>query len=222
MTTEAPTAAERAHAELKRRIMNAELAPNEQRLEAELAAELGMSRTPLREACVRLEADGLVEIVPRRGIRVVPISAKDMSEVYELLAVLEAHAAQMAAERGLDDAALRPLDDAVSDMEMSIERGDLDGWAAADDRFHLELVIASGNRHLAATATSFADRVRRARLVTLRLRPIPKESVADHADLVFKIQSGQGTSAHDSHLKHRRRTSEGLVRLLAEVGISNL
>ncbi len=207
-------ATDRAYSELKRRIMGAELVPNEHRLESELADELGMSRTPIREACMRLQADGLVEIVPRRGVRITPISASDLVQIYDLLATLEARAAELAASRALDDAELAPLSGAVEDMAAALEAGDLDAWAGADDRFHRALVACCANDHLAAVAVSYSDRVHRARLATLRLRSLPTDSVADHRALLEAIRRGDQSAAHDLHLEHRRRTAGDLVELL--------
>jgi DNA-binding GntR family transcriptional regulator len=163
-----------------------------------------------------------VEIVPRRGNRIAPISASDLAQIYDLLATLEAHAAELAAARGLDDEALRPMLDAVDDMTTALEARDLDGWADADDRFHRSLVRFCGNGHLASTVFGYADRVHRARLVTLRLRPVPTASVTDHGGLVAAIRAGDAERAHDLHLEHRRQTSASLVGLLVHHRLSVL
>src|ERR1700755_940392 len=80
-------------AALRRKVIDSELAPGSQILEQELAIMLGVSRTPLREALVRLENEGLVEIVPRHGVRIIPMSVADMKEIYQVLVSLEGAAA---------------------------------------------------------------------------------------------------------------------------------
>lgn len=217
----APSATARAYDELKRQILRAELQPHEQLLEQDLAERLGMSRTPVREACIRLQSEGLVEIVPRRGVRIVAISAEDMAQVYDVLGVLEARAAELAARHASPDQ-LERLDAAVTRMHDALDAGDLDAWAAADADFHVRLVEASGNRHLVETTTRYADLVHRARMVTLRLRPTPTGSSDDHRSLVEAIRSGDAARAGSAHLAHRRAVAENLVALLAHHSLSSL
>ena len=91
------SSAERAYRALKDLILSNELPAGSQLLEQEAALRLGMSRTPVREAMIRLEQDGVVEIRPRHGMRVLPVSAADMREIYDVLTSLEATAAEMVA-----------------------------------------------------------------------------------------------------------------------------
>ncbi|TDT14899.1 DNA-binding GntR family transcriptional regulator [Ilumatobacter fluminis] len=209
------TATERAYSEIKRRIMDMTLAPNEHVLEAELAQDLGVSRTPIREAVLMLRSDGLVDIVPRRGVRIRPVSADQLEGIYDVLALLEARAAELAATRQ-SSARIAALDSAVASMSSALRERDLDGWEGADDDFHRLLVEASENDYLVAAARTSVDRVRRARRMTMRLRPLPTESVRDHAELVALIRAGRAADAFASHLAHRRRAAELLVTLLRE------
>src|SRR4030095_12009583 len=80
---------DRAYREIRRRILNNEYPPAHQILEQELAADLGMSRTPVREALVRLQNERFVQLLPRHGMRVVPLSIRELREVYEVLTSLE-------------------------------------------------------------------------------------------------------------------------------------
>ena len=111
-----PTAAEAAYQRLRAMILDNLLPPGTQRLEAELALELGMSRTPVREAMLRLQQEGLVSVTPRHGMRVAPISVADMRDIYDVLESLEPKAAELLARRGLDEAALAPLVEACDAM----------------------------------------------------------------------------------------------------------
>ena len=120
----------RAYEELRRRILANEMPAGTQYLEQALADELGMSRTPVREALIRLSDERLVEVKPRHGARVLPVSASDMAEIYELLTSLEAIAARRVAERGLGAPQLKRLDDAVHGMDQALERNDLTAWSS--------------------------------------------------------------------------------------------
>ena len=93
------TRVDNAYERLKREILQGVLPPGYQAPEPDIASRLGMSRTPVREALIRLEAEGLIDLVPRRGAKVVAISRKDICEIFQILAVLEALAAGEAAGR---------------------------------------------------------------------------------------------------------------------------
>ena len=98
-----PSQTQRATSALREMIVNNRLPAGSSYLETELAEMLGMSRTPVREAAVVLESLGLVEVRPRRGIRILPLSSHDMEEIYEVLTELEGLAAEQAARRGLTE-----------------------------------------------------------------------------------------------------------------------
>ena len=102
-----------AYRQLRKQILSNELPPGSETLEADLGRALGMSRTPVREAIVRLEYEGLVEVVPRRGIRVVPITLRDIREINEVLGWLEVLAAEKVAARHLTAAQIAELDSTV-------------------------------------------------------------------------------------------------------------
>src|SRR5262249_53569161 len=86
-----------AYDTIKRRILSNEYPGGFQVLEDQLARDCGMSRTPLKEALLRLEAEGLIQIVPRRGIRVLPLTAEDVHRIYQVLSPLETLAGELIA-----------------------------------------------------------------------------------------------------------------------------
>ena len=175
---------------------------------------LNVSRTPVREALRRLENDGLVEVRPRRGMRVLPVSPEDMREIYEILTSLETTAARLTAERGADARQIKRLRGAVDDMAAALDDNDLLRWAEADDRFHGELIRASGNKRLIQIGRTLLDQAHRARIVTLKLRPFPSKSNEDHTALVDAIAAQDPDRAEAIHYGHRRRSMELLVNLL--------
>lgn len=209
------TAAERAFRDVRARILSGELPPGALLLESELGAQLGLSRTPAREAMVRLAEEGLVELRPRHGMRVLPISATDMRDIYEVLTELEAAAARRCAGNGLPATTLTALEASVSAMDEALGAGDLDGWAAADDRFHALLLQACGNPRLATAASGFLDKTRRARAATLHLRPRPIASNDDHRALVAAIRARNPAAAEAIHRAHRQKAGAMLADLLA-------
>jgi DNA-binding GntR family transcriptional regulator len=190
--------------------------------EQEVAASLGMSRTPVREALMRLQQERLVSVIPRHGMRVLPVSPADMKEIYEILTSLESTAAELAARRALTPKQLEGLERSTAAMEAALSRDDLDGWAAADEDFHLQLLDMSGNEKLKAVVLNFWDRAHRARILTLRLRPKPVRSTSEHKDLVEALRCGDDASARSIHHSHRERAGRELLDLLNQLGLNQL
>ena len=173
-----------------------------------------MSRTPVREAVLTLESQGLLELRPRKGVRILPLSPEDMSDVYDVLTELESHAAERAAHSGYGDAELVDLAGAIDDMDAALASRDLDAWAQADDRFHRELVRLGGNSRICAIVDMMSDQVRRARMTTLFMRPLPTQSNEDHRAVLEAIRSGDAETARKIHRRHRQHAKSILVELL--------
>jgi DNA-binding GntR family transcriptional regulator len=190
-------------------------------LEQELAALFGVSRTPVREALVRLAGDGLVDVVPRHGMRVLPLSLTDMKEIYEILSSLEPKAAELVAQRHQAPAAIEPLESAAHDMAAALEHDDLEAWADADARFHLTLIELCGNRRLKAMVMNCWDQAHRARMITLRLRPKPVDSTREHLAIVEAIKHGDGALSYGLYRDHRERAGNAMIELLRRHRLAN-
>jgi DNA-binding GntR family transcriptional regulator len=200
-----------AYEQIRQRILDNVWAPGHRALEQEVALALGMSRTPVREALVRLQAEGLVEVVPRHGLRVLPVSPADMREIYEILTALECSAVERLAQRGPTAEELAPLVQATEAMDRALAADDLDAWARADESFHAQLVALAGNRHLSAIVMNHWDRAHRARMFTLRLRPKPVNSTREHMALVERLLAGDAEGAARVNRAHRERASRELL-----------
>jgi DNA-binding GntR family transcriptional regulator len=210
--------AETAYEQLKRKILRGELAPGAQFLEEELAVTLGMSRTPVREAAVRLEQEGFVEIVPRRGFRVTSLSKRAVREINEVLECLEIQAAErLAARRTPED--LKLLEGAVGRMDAALEAEDPQAWAQADYEFHTLLIELCGNQHLAEVARNFLDKAHRFRLLTQPLRAKPVYSNVNHAAVVEAVRRNDPQTAQDIHRAHKRRWARELSDLLERLDL---
>lgn len=221
-TADRGSQADQAYVQLKQLILDGTLPAGAQMLELEAAARLNMSRTPVREAMVRLRQEGIVEIRPRHGMRVLPISADDMRDIYEIMTALEGTAAESVARRGMTTRQLSSLQGAVHDMDKALEQQDLLAWASADERFHLTLVELSGNQRLIQMVAQLWDQAHRARLLTLRLRPTPTDSNRDHEAVVQAIIDGKPDEARRIHENHRRRAGKMLVELVERLGLTQI
>lgn len=211
-----------AYEQVRRRILDNLWPPGHRMLEQEVALALGMSRTPVREALVRLQAEGLVEVVPRHGMRVLPVSPTDMREIYEILTALECIAAEQLARRRPGDDELQPLRDATDRMDRALAEDDLDAWARADEQFHAQLVALAGNRHLQAIVMNHWDRAHRARMFSLRLRPKPVNSTREHRALLEHIRAGQAEAAARENRAHRERASQELLAIFERYKLAQM
>jgi DNA-binding GntR family transcriptional regulator len=212
---------ELAYAGLKHEIIHGDLLPASQWLEEELAVRLGMSRTPVREALVRLEQEGFVQITPRRGIRVRELTRRDVLEVNEVLECLEIQAVERLASRGVAPEDMARLDATIAGMDDALGREDIEGWAAADYAFHRLIIELAGNRHLEAVATTFLDKAHRFRVKTLELRTRPVKSTSSHAATVEAIRRMDGEMALDIHRLHKRRWAREVETLIERLGLPN-
>lgn len=203
-------------------IFAGELAGGTDHLESELADRLGMSRTPIREAALTLENQGLLELRPRKGVRILPVSPSDMREIYEVLTALESQAAEQAAQRGYSEADLSELAAAIEDMDRAVADQDLEAWAEADNRFHAELVRLGDNNRVASIFNMMNDQVRRARMTTLYIRPVPTKSNADHRAVYEAIRQGDAETARRRHREHRQHAKEILIELLEKHRLNRL
>lgn len=208
------TLSDSAYAELKQLILDDQLHPGEQLLEQELTDRLAMSPTPLRIALARLQNEGYIEIKPRHGVKILPLSVTDSREIYEILTSLEATAAYLLAKRAPSPEELSPLEQAVLAMEAA--NNEIGNWAMADEQFHAALVGLCGNRRLQQTVQLYRDQANRVRKATLRLRlhPSPHQSTRHHRLLFEAIKAGDAAGARALHLSHRDGYEETLVKIL--------
>lgn len=211
-----------AYLQIRQRILDNIWPPGHRALEQEVALALGMSRTPVREAMVRLCNDGLVEVIPRHGMRVLPMSATDLREIYQILTALEGMAVEILARRKPSDAELKPLIVSTRAMERALKNDDLDTWAGADEQFHRALIELAGNRQLQATVLNYWDRAHRARMLTLKLRPAPTHSTHEHMQLVECLRAGDVRAAALANRQHRERASRELLAIFERFRLNQL
>jgi len=213
---------EKAYNHLRKEILENRLSPGAQFTEKELSEELNMSRTPVREAMIKLQNEGLVEIVPHKGMRVLPLSPEDMGEIYSVLTCVESKAAALIAKQKMSEQELEPLKTATHDMEEALDVNDLDAWAEADDRYHKKLLGLCHNKRLVNIALNYLDQAYRARMFTLRLRKYPIKSTQEHKDQVAAILSGNADEVPQTYRKHRERAADELIDILNRFKIHNI
>jgi len=216
------TRVDNAYERLKSEILKGDLPPGFQAPEPDIANRLGMSRTPVREALIRLEADGLVGLVPRRGAKVLPISRADICEIYQILSALEALAARSAASRSRGAETFEGVEELLDRSDKALEAGDIETWAMLDDRFHRWVAEVSGNVRLEAEISGFLDQVYRANNVLLRLNKAPASNAADHRRLVEAVRAGQEDAAAEIARIHRLTGLARMKDLLESCGLAHV
>jgi DNA-binding GntR family transcriptional regulator len=151
-----PSAAQRVYDHVKTGILDASYPGGELLTEGHVSERVGVSRTPVREALLRLETEGLVRLYPKRGALVVPVSAEEAEDVLEARALVERYAAPRAWRRGAELAGeLEPLLAAMREHRSS---GDVAAFSEADRTFHERIVTAAGNAVLARLYRSLRER----------------------------------------------------------------
>lgn len=139
------TSSDSVYMELRGKILSRELKPAQRLLEVKIANEMGVSRTPVREALRRLANEGLVKIVPNSGARVASPSSHEMDNSYSVRGYLENMSVELACRTGMDKRTLERLDGLVRDGDAAYDAGDVDAFLAANNDFHRVIAEAGKN-----------------------------------------------------------------------------
>ncbi|GGB33401.1 GntR family transcriptional regulator [Roseibium aquae] len=199
-----------AYDRLKADILSSALPAGYQAPEPDIAVRLGMSRTPVREALIRLEAEGLVSLVPRRGALVVGITASDLEEIYELLSVFESAVAAGVARKGLTPGSHEELTLLAQQLDNLGAEADVDGWVQSDRSFHCRLAEFYGNMRLLRQMSGLFDQVHRARLILHGLAPAELGPRGVHASILAAISARDADQAQRLAREHRLDTLAAL------------
>jgi DNA-binding GntR family transcriptional regulator len=207
------SAAARVYAHVKERLLDGTFPGGSLLSENELSQQLGLSRTPVRQAFVQLEAEGLLELYPKRGALVVPVAASEIEDVFEARLLVEEHCARRAANAGARLVAdLEPL---IAEQEQAVAQGatGMAEFARADRHFHRAIVHAAGNAILTRLYDALRDRQQRIATVSLARNPGDAERfVAEHHGIVEAIGRSDGAAAADlvsAHLRAARDVARG-------------
>ncbi|AUH35326.1 GntR family transcriptional regulator [Paracoccus tegillarcae] len=207
-------ARDRAYHDLRYRILTGRLAPGTTLLETELAALLSLSRTPVREATIRLAEEGLISIRPRHGITVLNLTLSDVRDILDVLSALEIRAVELVALRGLSDAEHDGLLQLLDRMERLTEAGDIAQWSNLDDDFHSSIAALCGNARLLRTLDEYWGQQYRPRMMIVPLRPKPTQSNIEHRRIVQALADRDAEAAREAQQKHRARADRQQLDLL--------
>lgn len=208
---------QKAYLALRWAIRDLHLEPRRMLREREVVEALGMSRTPVREALVRLENEGWVRLVPRHGFVVTPLVADDLQQLYEVVEGLEGVAVALSTVRSRTEGLLEEFDRLIAEQEEALEANDVVTWAELDAQFHRHIVYLSGNTRLGEILDNQDDQLYRARLYTINLRPKPMRSVEEHRAIVAAMRERNAMIARELLEAHRRRGRDEILHVIRAI-----
>lgn len=213
------TAADRAYSTTKELILCGDLPPGRLFSEGEIAERLSMSRTPVREAFLRLQAEDLLQLIPKRGAVVTPVPASEIEDVLDTREALECAAVRRLVQRGDGqvephgefEAALQPLRDIIATQRRHARAGELSAFAIADEQFHRGIVSAAGNRLAERFYAGLADRQRRMVIGAVGQRTDRLSTLADDHERLLTLIAGRDvpgfSAALHTHLDETHRSA---------------
>ena len=200
---------------IREAIINGTFAPGERLMEIQMADEMGVSRTPVREAIRKLEMEGFVVMIPRRGTYVSNMSIKDINDVYEIRISLDTLAAGLAAER-ISDEELEELQRLLVKVGAAIEKNDMAKVVEADIEFHDVLYKASRNERLRNIINNLREQITVIRGVSMRYPGRLKDTQDEHRRLVECISARNVEKSQEMARIHLENAEKTLMAAMSE------
>lgn len=200
---------------LREAIVSGLLKPGEKLMEAQLAEEMGISRTPVREAIRKLELEGFVHMIPRKGACVAEYSEKDIIDTFRIRMALEKLAIEMAVEN-ITDAEIDELQKVLDEEAISIDGGQLDLMVDKDVEFHDVIYRVSGNERLMMIMANLREQISRFRFVSLGGQGRGNEVLVEHGRMVEALRKRDLKLALEQTEEHIKNTQMALMTAIRE------
>lgn len=199
---------------LRQAILRGELKPGERLMEIHLAQKLGVSRTPVREAIRKLELEGLVLMIPRKGAVVAEITVKDLEDVLEVRMALEELAVRNACRR-ITPEQLQEVKRLSEEFRKTLYGDDVSAYAQADVKFHDAIYLATGNGRLVQILNNLREQMYRYRMEYLKDRQSHSILVKEHEEIVRGLSEHNEELAIEATSRHIRRQRDHIVNQLS-------
>ena len=199
---------------LRKAILRGELKPGERLMEIQLANKLGVSRTPIREAIRKLELEGLVLMIPRKGAEVAQITEKNRQDVLEVRKALEELSVQLACER-ITPEQVEEMKMAAEDFRKVLKSGDVTKIAEADVKFHDIIFAATNNQRLITLLNNLREQMYRFRVEYLKQKECYPQLLEEHDKLIALISGGEVEEACElmgRHIDNQASTVSDVIR----------
>ncbi|MFJ9212549.1 GntR family transcriptional regulator [Streptomyces sp. NPDC102264] len=199
-----PPAADRVYSHIKEAVLDRRYEGGTLLTEGELADAVGVSRTPVREALLKLEVEGLIKLYPKKGALVLAVSAQEIADVVETRLLVEEFAVRKAVPASAR--LIARLEDVLEEQRRLAEDGDLAAVAVADRCFHAEIVRHAGNEILSKLYDQLRDRQLRMGVAVLEAHPdrIAK-NITEHTEMLDAIRTGDADGAAQCLRRHVSR-----------------
>lgn len=198
---------------LRQAILRGELKPGERLMEIQLANKLGVSRTPIREAIRKLELEGLVLMIPRKGAEVAEITEKNLRDVLEVRRALEELAVRIACEK-ITEEQIKQLKETAENLQNTLDSKDVTKIAEADVKFHDIIYFATDNQRLIQLLNNLAEQMYRYRVEYLKRENFYENVVAEHKDLIQTIEARQQDMAAQVICRHIDNQVEAVIHTI--------
>ena len=199
---------------LRQAILRGELEPGERLMEIQLAEKLGVSRTPIREAIRKLELEGLVIMIPRRGAEVAEITEKSLRDVLEVRRALEELSVGLACDRITEEEIVK-LKEAAKEFEATLESGDVTEYAEADVKFHDIIYLATDNQRLIQLLYNLREQMYRYRVEYLKRKEVHPILLKEHEYIIECIEKRDKEKAMEAictHIENQEKTVSDTIR----------
>ena len=200
---------------LRKAILRGELKPGERLMEIQLANKLGVSRTPIREAIRKLELEGLVLMIPRKGAEVAEITIKDLEDVLEVRAALEELAVCDACENITEEQILA-LKEAADNFQAALESDDLVKCAETDMAFHEIIYSATNNKRLLQILNNLREQMYRYRVEYLKDETIYPRLLKEHKDIAESLRRKDKSRASETMREHVKNQAEAVKDMIRQ------
>ena len=198
---------------LRQAILRGELKPGERLMEVRLAKKLGVSRTPIREAIRKLELEGLVLMIPRRGAEVAEITEKSMRDVLEVRRALEVLAVSLSCDR-ISGELIEALKEAAEEFDRSLTLDDVTRTAEADVHFHDIIYRSTDNQRLIQLLSNLGEQMYRYRVEYLKHREFHPQISREHKELISYLEAGQKGQAEEKIAVHIDKQAQAVLETI--------
>ena len=198
---------------LRQAILRGELKPGERLMEIQLANKLGVSRTPIREALRKLELEGLVNMVPRKGAEVADITEKSLRDVLEVRKALEELSVQLACEK-ITEEEIEELKRAAERFKDTLDNQDVTKIAEADVAFHDIIYTATDNQKLILLLNNLREQMYRYRVEYLKHREFHPQISREHKELISYLEAGQKGQAEEKIAVHIDKQAQAVLETI--------
>lgn len=198
---------------LRQAILRGELKPGERLMEIQLANKLGVSRTPIREAIRKLELEGLVLMIPRKGAEVAEITEKSLRDVLEVRRALEELAVQLACEK-ITKEEIRELERVAKEFQQVVNSRDITEIAEVDVCFHDIIYTATDNQKLIQLLNNLREQMYRYRVEYLKRDGVFPQLIAEHEAIIRHIENNEKEKATEVMCRHIDNQVETVIDVI--------